>query len=410
MILVKKLVHGLVGLGTEGQDFTHARRLQILNIVAVLAALTSLIYCAFYAIYDWRHFWREIAFLPLVSALYLSVLLVTRQGRATPAMWVLVGVAVFHLGVISWMLGAESGVLSYLLIVPFVLALLMAEQDRLSVWPIALAVGLLFVLVSLGAQSGSVSRLPEGMQVWIFLFNSFGAILLSCVIAVLFRWLIHKTEAELEAERARSDRLLRAILPDSVIRRLKGRRDAIIAQDIPEATAVFADIVGFTGWAMRTLPSDVVAELNRVFSRMDELCRDRQLEKIKTIGDAYFAVCGAPDPVEDHAERVADFAFDLMDEAASWDSDTLEALRFRIVIATGPMVAGVIGRSKFAYDVWGNTVNLGARMEEFCRPGEILVSSSTEAKLPPRFARETMGVCDIRGQQPTELFRLLARA
>ncbi|TMV03251.1 hypothetical protein FGK63_19775 [Ruegeria sediminis] len=409
---MSRLVQGgrrLLDLGVRNRDFAQDRRLRILNAVAVLAALISLLYCSFYAVYDWRHFWREIAFLPLMALLYTSVLYFTRLGRATFAMWYLVSVALFHLGVISWMLGPESGSLSYLLIVPFVLALLMGENDRFSVWPIAVAVGVLFVLVSLSVQSGSITSLPQRVQIWIFLVNSFGAIFLSCVVAVFFRWLIQVTESELDAERRRSDRLLHAILPGSVVPQLKADRRKVIAQDIPGATAVFADIVGFTGWALRTPPDEVVAELNRIFSRIDKLCGNRKLEKIKTIGDAYFAVCGAPDEMPEHAERVADFALDLMAEAENWDSATLPKLRFRIAIASGPMVAGVIGRTKFAYDVWGNTINLASRIEEHCNPGEILISAATDAALPVRFVREAKGPFDIRDQGPTELFRLISR-
>lgn len=400
----------VLDVGVRHQSFAKARRLRILNAVSILAAFTSLLYCCFYILYDWQHFWREILFLPIMAALYLSTLILTHLQRANLAMWGLVGVALLHLGVIRWMLGAASGSLSYLLIVPFVVVLLMGDQDRVSVWPIAIAVGSLFVLVSLGAQRGSISTLPQNVQIWVFLINSFGAIFLSSVIAVFFRWLIRQTEAELMAERRRSDRLLHAILPESIVLLLKADRRKTIAQEIPQATAVFADIVGFTRWAMQTPSTDVVSELNRVFSQIDRICTARGLEKIKTIGDAYFAVCGVPDERVDHAERAADFALDLLDLSEAWDSKNLNRLQFRVVIASGPMTAGVIGRTKFAYDVWGNTINLAARMEEHCAPGEILLSPTTEAALPVRLIREPVGRFDIRDQGETELFTLKSRS
>jgi adenylate cyclase len=393
----------------RNEDFAEARRLRILNAVSLMAAGTTLLYCLFYVVYDWRLFWREILFLPVASAFYLGVLPLTRLKRATTAMWFIVCVALIHLGTISWLLGAASGALSYLLIVPFVLALLMSEFDRYSVWPIAVAVGALFVVVTLAAPAGSISKLPHSMQVWIFLINSFGAIFLSCAIAVLFRWLIQKTEIELEAERQRSDRLLHAILPAAIVARLKRSEARTIAQSIPEATAIFADIVGFTKWSMETPSDEVVTELNRLFTEFDKLCLARGLEKIKTIGDAYFAVCGAPNPCEDHAARAADFALDLRALSQNWHSGSLSGLELRIVIATGPMTAGVIGRTKFAYDLWGNTVNLAARMEAHCQPGEILMSPATANALSACFAHRSKGVFDIRDQNPTELFELTGR-
>lgn len=399
-----------IGAGTvPADDFARLRRLRIINAVAALAALVTLAYMAFYAVYDWWHFRREIAFLPVMALLYLGTFLLNRAGRIGAATWWLPAVALFHLGAISWMLGKDAGALSYLLVVPFLLALLTGERDRLSVWPVALAVGGMFVLVSFTARSGSVTTLPAYVQTWIFILNSFGAIFLSCVVAVLFRWTIQRAESDLEAERRRSDRLLRAILPEPIIRRLKSDRRQIIAQEIPEATAVFADIVGFTRWSMQTPAADVVRELNRIFSHIDRLCAARGLEKIKTIGDEYFAVAGVPETQPDHAARAADFALDLAELARGWQTDSMDHLRFRIVIASGPVVAGVIGRAKFAYDVWGNTINTAARMEAACAPGGILIDRATKRGLPLRFRCESVGTCDLREQRAVELFRLLSR-
>ena len=407
MSRLSKPVRWLLELGVTDQDFAQARRIRILNAVAILSAFTSLAYALGYALYDIQTFWREASFLPAMAVVYLAIFFVIHQGRLNLAMWMLICAALVHLGVVSWMLGASAGSLSYLLIVPFVLALLMGEQDRFTVWPIAAAVGALFVIVTLGFEDGSVSTLAPAVQDWIFLLNSFGAVAFSCVVAVLFRGLIRQTEAELDTERQRSDRLLHAILPAAIVPQLKTDRPGVIAQDVEAATAVFADIVGFTDWSLHTPPHLVVAELNHIFSRIDDLCAARKLEKIKTIGDAYFAVCGVPDLQPNHAARAVEFAMDLREMAQSWHSDTLESLRLRIVVASGPMVAGVIGRTKFAYDVWGNTINTAARMEHYCAPGEILLSPVTRAALPKRFLCESKGQFEIRDQGATELFRLL---
>ena len=168
----------------------------------------------------------------------------------------------------------------------------------------------------------------------------------------------------------------------------------------------------FTGRVPR---SSVVAFPSRVkvaseiLTRPASLAETRGVEKIKTIGDAYFAVCGVPKPVRDHTERIADFALDLRAAAEAWHSTVWPELQFRIVIHVGPVVAGVIGRTKFAYDVWGDTINTAARLEEHCSPGEILISDKAAAALPPRFAIESLGTIDVRDKGEFVAHRLVTR-
>ena len=189
--------------------------------------------------------------------------------------------------------------------------------------------------------------------------------------------------AEIEMERDRADRLLHAILPAQVVRRLAGG-ETVIADHVERATILFADIVNFTELASRTPPAELVRWLGALFARFDSLADEHRVEKIKTIGDAYMAACGLLEPRDDHARAVLGFGRAMLCEMA--EASSLEpALDLRIGIHSGPVVAGVLGRKRFIYDIWGHTVNLASRLESHGIPGRIQISGSTLAALgdPP---------------------------
>ncbi len=160
----------------------------------------------------------------------------------------------------------------------------------------------------------------------------------------------------IELERQRHETLLRNILPGQIVTRLNNG-EVVIADRVEEATILFADLVGFTAAASRVTPAILVSNLNRIFSAFDDLCRRLQIEKIKTIGDAYMAAAGVPLPRADHAEVMADFALAMLAALERVNADAEMPFRMRIGIHTGPVVAGVIGSHRFLYDIWGETVN-----------------------------------------------------
>jgi len=403
------LIRSIRDVGIRDQTFQEVRRVRTINVAACLTSAITFSYCLLYIAYDWWHFRVEIAFLLVFSSLYPTTLLLTRANRPTLAMWLLVNLAVTHLATITWLLGPASGALNYLMITPFVLSLIIKEGDRYSVWPIAVAVSVLMIVITLTDDLGSVDTLPETFRLVLFVINVSGAVLFASGMGLFFRWLIQKAETQLENERRRSDRLLHAILPAPVAEQLKQDESQQIASRVPAATVLFADIVGFTKRSAETGPDRMVAELNRVFGRIDDLADRHGVEKIKTIGDAYFAVGGVPEPCPDHAARIAAFALDIRELAQDWQSEIWPSLSFRIAIHSGPVVAGVIGRSKFAYDVWGTTVNSVARLEEECDPGEIWLTDATASLLPPDFVLEPVGPRDLRDSGTRTIFRLAAR-
>ncbi len=203
----------------------------------------------------------------------------------------------------------------------------------------------------------------------------------------------------IKTERERADRLLLNILPDPIAERLK-QGEAPIADTFDNVTVLFADIVGFTSLSSIISPEEIVRILNEIFTAFDDLATRHGLEKIKTIGDCYMAVAGLPEPRGDHAAAAARMALEQMAQIDRINSDFRTSLRMRIGLNSGLVVAGVIGRKKFIYDLWGDTVNVASRMESHGEPGRIHMSEATRATLGPAFKSVPRGVVDIKGKGP----------
>jgi adenylate cyclase len=214
-----------------------------------------------------------------------------------------------------------------------------------------------------------------------------------------------------------SERLLRNVLPHSIVERLKGRPEVtaddftdIIADSFPEATVLFADIVEFTELSARLGPEELVVMLNEIFSDFDRLADDRGLEKIKTIGDTYLAVAGLPVATADHAVRAAHMALDMLAAMDRFNARSGRKLQVRIGINTGAGVAGVIGKRKFTYDLWGDAVNTASRMQAHGLPGRVQVTESTRRKLSEPFLLEERGAIDLEGKGEMKTWFLSGRS
>ena len=206
-----------------------------------------------------------------------------------------------------------------------------------------------------------------------------------------------KTEGYLVQERERSDRLLHAVLPQKIANELR-ESDRMIADRHPEVTVLFADIAGFTPWASQQEPEVVVSLLEKIFYRFDAKVTQFGAEKIKTIGDAYMVVSGAPDPRHDHAHIVARLALALLQETKLIRQETGIDLDVRIGVHTGSVIAGVIGAMRFSYDIWGDTVNTASRMESHGQAGRIQISQQTKEYLGEDFITVERGVIDVKGK------------
>ena len=205
-----------------------------------------------------------------------------------------------------------------------------------------------------------------------------------------------------------NERLLLSILPAPIAARLKSGTDSI-ADHFPEVSVLFADIVDFTVLSGGMSPKLLVSLLDNLFTHFDELARRHQVEKIKTIGDCYMAVCGVPEIRAGHAAALADLALEMIQSMKQFNQSRGISLRLRIGLNTGPVVAGVIGRSKFIYDLWGDTVNTASRMESTGVADRIQVTEDMQQSLTAQFDLEARGEVEVKGKGRLRTWFLLGR-
>jgi len=201
----------------------------------------------------------------------------------------------------------------------------------------------------------------------------------------------------LHNEQAKSEKLLLNILPKDIAARLKGGEDTI-ADSYESASIMFIDLVNFTPLSATSPPKEMVILLSKIFSHFDQLVEEHHVEKIDTIGDGYMVAAGLPVPREDHAEAIASLALEIRSYFKKGISLSGHSINCRIGINSGPLMAGVIGRTKFSYNVWGDTVNTASRMESHSIPGEIQISEATYALIKERFNCEARGPIDVKGK------------
>ncbi|MBP0018726.1 MAG: PAS domain S-box protein [Cyanobacteria bacterium SBLK] len=217
-----------------------------------------------------------------------------------------------------------------------------------------------------------------------------------------------QAEAALREQQAKSESLLLNILPKPIADRLKEETNTI-ADSFDEVTVLFADLVGFTEMSAKLSPIEVVEQLNAIFSEFDRLTECYQLEKIKTIGDAYMVVGGLPEVREDHAEIVAEMALEMQVAIAKINVAKQQDFKIRVGINTGSVVAGVIGMKKFIYDLWGDTVNTASRMESHGKAGWIQVTETTYQRLRDRYAFTERGLIPIKGKGEMKTYWLTGK-
>lgn len=219
-----------------------------------------------------------------------------------------------------------------------------------------------------------------------------------------------QAEKELvEIEREKSERLLLNILPGAIANRLKGG-EKTIANGHATVSVMFADLCGFTALSRKTSPTDLVTMLNRIFTEFDIIVEKYQVEKIKTIGDCYMMVGGLPSHRDDHAQAVAAAAMEMVSALERINQSNGTELQMRVGIHTGPVVAGVIGKIKFTYDLWGDTVNVASRMESSGLPGRVHLSEQTQQALSGDFLTEERGFVECKGLGQVKTYFLKGRA
>jgi guanylate cyclase len=236
------------------------------------------------------------------------------------------------------------------------------------------------------------NNLSETVVGALFIVNIFGIAVFTFIVMNYFVGQREMMQAALQREQEKSDNLLLNILPREVAADLK-ERGGTQARYYQSASVLFADQVGFTEFSGRTSPEDIVSTLNEIFTSFDEIVSRRDVEKIRTIGDAYMAAAGVPIEWEEHATAIVDAALDMQGFI-----NTCDGIQFRIGVSSGPLVGGVVGTSKFQYDIWGNTVNVASRMESSGQPGRIQISDATYQLIKDEFECELRGEIEVKGK------------
>ncbi len=269
-----------------------------------------------------------------------------------------------------------------------------------------LAVFLLSGLV--GEIYGGLSELPEWFQSAMIALNiSVGGAIVFTLLALFAKQREEALEA-LRIEQVKADNLLLNILPRSIADRLKDDTHTI-ADQFSSASILFADVVDFTPWSKGRSPADVVGMLDHLFSHFDTLADRYGLEKIKTIGDCYMVAAGVPTPRPDHARALVLMALDMLEAMRSSDEVGHLGLELRVGVNSGPVVAGVIGRKRFLYDLWGDAVNTASRMESQGTPGRIQITRATLELIDDEFECEPRGTIAVKGKGEMDVWYVLGR-
>jgi len=342
--------------------------------------------------------WVVAATMPLVSASNLVVLARTR--RFTRYVHVLIIMVLAFPAAIEVSLGGLAGA-SAALVFAFlgpVLALLGLGPRRASAWFVAFAVVVVGVIL---LDSPISSRMP--VQPYPIRLVWYAANLL---VPLGFTFaLLRYTDVRRRRAEARSNELLTNAIPASIAARLQ-RGEERIAESYPETTVLFADLEGFTPWVRRSDPGAVVTFLDALFTRFDELAAAAGVEKIKTVGDEYMAVSGAPEARADHGPAAVRLARGMLVAVEEARRGLASPLELRIGLASGPVIGGVIGQRRILFDLWGDTVNIASRMQSSGVPGRIHVAPSTRALLGDGYEFEEREPVEVRGLGPMTTYLL----
>jgi adenylate cyclase len=309
---------------------------------------------------------------------------------------------------LCWHFGTGTGVQFYFLGAAVTAVMLVGiERIGFAIAATAIGVGLVIVL------EFAVPRDTGVEAAWFttvgFVVNTIAAGALADAVVWYGLRQIASAEAAMDQEYARSEALLANILPASIAQRLKDRSGSVIADKYDDASILFADIAGYTERAGDTSPEELVAFLDDLYTSLDVLVTRHGLEKIKTSGDAYMVVSGVPRPRPDHVEALADLALDVADAVAGLTDSRGRAVPLRIGVASGPVVAGVVGSQRFFYDVWGDAVNVASRMESTAALGCIQVPQPVYERLSDRFVFQDRGDVDVKGKGVMHTWYLVGR-
>jgi adenylate cyclase len=385
---------------------TVARHLRVLTMTTRIGAAISLFFGIQGLLVGQDVLW--IGLLNLASGvIFLLIPLLYKYGELVAPL-VFFFVAYASITVVWWHLGTGSGMPFYYLVAATLMVLILGIDH------IILASALAAFLAATVIALGTVVPYNTGVQPdWAFRLGFVLTVTSAWVMVVAVAWYAlretRRARLAMEAEYERSERLLTNILPATIAQRLKDPSRNIIADKYDDASILFADIAGYTKRASDTPPSDLVRFLDRLYTDLDALVDRHGLEKVKTSGDSYMVVSGVPEPRDDHIEALACLALDMADAVADLKDPQGREVPLRIGLAAGPVVAGVVGARKFFYDVWGDAVNVAARMETTDVEGRIQVPQDVYERLNHAFLLEERGEVDVKGKGVMTTWYLVGR-
>ena len=390
---------------TRHHAATVARHRRVLNMTAMISAAITAFF-GVQAVLIGQPWW--VAAVNLGAAVvYLLIPRVCGWGElAAPLVFIAVSYAIIVL--LTLHLGTGVG-LQFYFVVAAAIMLLVLGLDHIK---------LACALSALGAATViwlefTVPDTTGAQEPWVYRMSFVMTVVTAWILVVAVLWYalreIRRAREAMEAEYERSEQLLTNILPAKVAERLKDPARNIIADKYDEASILFADIAGYTERASDTPPDELVRFLDRLYTELDALVDRHGLEKVKTSGDSYMVVAGVPEPRPDHAEALACLALDMAEAVADLRDPQGRAVPLRIGLASGPVVAGVVGARKFFYDVWGDAVNVAARMETTDVAGRIQVPQSVYERVNHAFVLEPRGEVEVKGKGLMTTYYLVGR-
>lgn len=392
--------------GIKDHPDSSRRRLRQVNILNSVLILAYVFFAAFYALADWSALKLLAAAVALNIPFFFVPPFLHRYSEIAAATCIGIHAACAFL-LFSLIVGSAAGIHFWLLAAGGLIVFFGTQRIFAAASLICFMLGMFLVV------EFSVPRFTEMAPISPFLAATiksvavFGSTFISAGFVYLAMHMAHEAETALESEYARSEALLGSIMPARIAARLKHEPQATIAEKYDRVTLVFADIVNFTPKANLLAPEELIDFLNRVFSAFDTLAEEHGLEKIKTIGDAYMVAGGLPEAQINQVSTAADMALDMLEAVRVLGAEMEEEISIRIGIHTGPAIAGVLGKRKLFYDVWGDTVNTAARMEAYGVPGRIQVTEDVYKLLVDTYAFETRGEIEVKGKGRMRVYFLL---
>lgn len=351
--------------------------------------------------------WRTGVINVAAAVIFALIPLLNRFGELVAPL-TFICTAYVSIFIVCWDVGTGSGLQFYFLVAACLVVLQLGiEHITLASALAAVAAGLVIALEFLVPRDTGIQ--PHWAQSMGFVVTTISACVIVVVTLAYALRGIRLAEAAMEVEYDRSEALLANIMPASIAARLKDPARNVIADKYDEASVLFADIAGFTERASDAAPADVVRFLNRLYTDFDALVDKYGLEKIKVSGDCYMVVSGVPWPRRDHVQALAQLALDMGDVASKLTDREGSPVPLRIGLATGPVVAGVVGSRRFFYDVWGDAVNVASRMESTDTEGRIQVPEAVYQRLKNDFVLEERGEVEVKGKGVMRTWYLVAR-